>query len=128
MEQDLMSFTGNLGRDPEMRYIPSGKKVTKFPVATSRTYKNSAGDEVKETIWRWVEVWEALAESCNKFLKKGARVLVEGRLKPDPETGGPRVYQREGDKGWASSYEVTAKKVIFLSKKEESDPEDDFPF
>ena len=70
---------GNLGRDPEMRFSPSGDPVTTFSVATSRRY----GDK-DETTWFRVSVWGKQAESCNTYLSKGSKVLVEGRLKAEP--------------------------------------------
>jgi len=127
MEHDQMTFTGYLGRDPEMRYTPTQKKVTAFSVATNRHFKNSKGEDMEETIWRRVEAWGNLAELCNKFLKAGSRVLIEGRLKPDPETGGPRIWER-GDGSPGASFEVVAKSVLFLDRKTEESPEDDFPF
>lgn len=127
MEHDQMTFTGYLGRDPEMRYTPNQKKVTGFSVATNRNFKNGKGEDVQETIWRRVEAWGSLAELCNKFLKAGSRVLIVGRLKPDPETGGPRIWEREdGSKG--ANFEVVAKSVLFLDRKKEENPDEDFPF
>ena len=113
MYQKLI-IIGNLGRDPEMRFTPDGNPVTSFSVATSRKYK-----DVDETTWFRVSVWGKQAESCNQYLKKGSKVLVEGRLYPDPQNGGPRVYQRN-DGSWASSYEVTAETVRFMSPRSES--------
>ncbi|HEX7434539.1 MAG TPA: single-stranded DNA-binding protein [Anaerolineaceae bacterium] len=112
-------FLGNLGRDPEMRYIPSGKPVTSFPVAVSRKYTSNSGQSVEETIWIRVSVWDKQAENCNQYLKKGSKVLIEGRLSPDPVTGGPKTYtKKDGTTG--ASYEVTASLVRFLSPKSES--------
>ncbi len=108
---------GNLGRDPEMRYTPSGQAVTNFNVASNRQYTNSAGQQVKETIWFRVSTWGKQAETCNQYLKKGSKVLVEGRLVPDPNTGGPRVWQ--GQNGPGASFEVSASTVRFLSSKGE---------
>ena len=126
MDYDKLIFTGNLGRDPEMRYTPGGSKVTAFPVATNRQYKNSEDKEIQETTWRRVEVWGRLAEVCNKYLKKGSRVFIEGRLKPDPETGGPKIYKRkDGEPG--ASFEVSASRVIFLDSRKDEDG-DDIPF
>ena len=71
-------IVGNLGRDPEMRYTPSGQAVTNFNVATNRQYTASDGSQVKETIWFRVSSWGKQAETCNQFLKKGSKVLVEG--------------------------------------------------
>lgn len=105
---------GNLGRDPEMRYTPSGQGVTDFSVATSNKYTTSDGNQVDETTWFRITTWGKLAEVCNQYLKKGRKVLVEGRLKPDKDTGSPRVYTRQ-DGTSGSSYEITAETVKFLS-------------
>ena len=64
-------IVGNLGRDPEMRYTPSGQPVTSFTVATNRKYNNSAGQQVNETIWFRVSAWGKQAEICNQYVKKG---------------------------------------------------------
>lgn len=107
---------GNLGRDPEMRYTPTGQAVTSFNVATNRQYTNQNGQKVKETIWFRVSVWGRLAETCNQYLRKGSKVLIEGRLNPDPNSGGPRIWTRS-DGTSAASYEVTASTVRFLSAR-----------
>lgn len=106
-------IVGNVGREPEMRYTPTGQAVTSFSVATDRQYTGSAGQPVKETIWFRISVWGKLAENCNIYLKKGQKVLVEGRLVPDLETGGPRLWKRQ-DGTMAASFEVTASTVRFL--------------
>ncbi len=112
-------FVGNVGRDPEMRYTPSGQAVTSFSVATNRQYSTSNGEQVKETIWFRVSTWGKQAEICNQYVKKGSKVLVEGRLAPDKETGGPRVYFSKQDNTPGASYEVTASTVRFLSSRGE---------
>ena len=113
-------LVGNLGKDPEMRYLPSGQAVTSFNVATNRQYTGSDGNLVKETTWFRVTVWGKQAESCNTYLKKGRSVLIEGQLKPDPATGGPRLWNRQ-DGTAAASFEVTANTVRFLSSRNESE-------
>lgn len=111
-------FVGNLGRDPEMRYTPSGQAVTNFSVATNRRYTDSNGQQVDETTWFRVSVWGNQAEAVNQYLQQGSRVLVDGRLRPDPETGGPRIWTRnDGTPG--ASFEVTAFRVVFLSTRAE---------
>ena len=85
-------IVGNVGRDPEMRYTPSGQAVTSFSVATSRNYK-SQGQTVKETIWFRVTCWGRQAEVASNYVKKGQKVLVEGRLVADA-SGNPRTYTR----------------------------------
>lgn len=109
-------IVGNLGRDPEMRYTPSGQAVTNFSVATSRQYTGSDGNQVKETIWFRVSAWGKQAETCNQYLKKGSKVLVEGRLTPDLSTGGPRLWQRQ-DGTTSANFEITANTVRFLSSR-----------
>lgn len=111
-------IVGNLGKDPEMRFTPQGQPVTSFSVATSRQYTNSAGQSVKETIWFKVVTWGKSAETCNQYLKKGSKVLVEGRLTADPNTGGPKVWTRQ-DGSAGASFEVTASTVRFLSSRED---------
>ncbi len=121
---------GNLGRDPEMRYTPDGSPVTSFSVATSRRY-----GEKDETTWFRVTVWNKQAESCNQYLHKGSKVLVEGRLRPDAN-GSPSVFQRR-DGSWGASFDLTADTVRFLSPKGEEaggqnfgpmDDDEDIPF
>ena len=116
MYQKLI-FIGNLGNTPETRYTAKGDPVTSFSLATSRRY-----GETDETTWFRVSVWGKQAESCQKYLSKGVKVLVEGRLKAEPN-----VYQRK-DGTWASSYELTAESVRFLTPKGEDAPVEDYPF
>jgi single-strand DNA-binding protein len=104
---------GNLGRDPEMRYLPSGQPVTTMNIATNHKYTDSDGQLVKETTWFRVSVFGKQAESSNQYLKKGSSVLIQGRLRPDPSTGGPRVWNRQ-DGTPSASFEVTAQTVKFV--------------
>jgi single-strand DNA-binding protein len=113
-------IVGNVGKDPEMRFTPNGQAVTSFSVATSRQYTANNGQQVKETIWFRVSAWGKQAETCNTYLKKGSKVLVEGRLTADPNTGNPRIYQRQ-DGTSGASFEVSASTVRFLSSRSESE-------
>ena len=113
-------IVGNVGRDPEMRYTPSGQAVTSFSVASNRRYTSSNGEQVNETIWFRISAWGKQAEVCNQYLKKGSKVLVEGRLTPDKNTGGPRIWQKQ-DGTSGSSFEVTASTIRFLTSRGESD-------
>ena len=107
-------FAGNLGNDPEMRYMPDGQAVTNLSVATNRKWTDKATGEIrKETTWLRVSVWGKQAEAANQYLLKGSKVLIEGRLKPDPDTGSPRIYARSDGMAGAS-YEVVASRVQFL--------------
>ena len=117
MTYHTIIVVGNLGREPEMRYTPSGQPVTSFSIASNRSYMNTGGEKVDETIWFRVTTWGKQAETCNQFLHKGSRVLVEGRLTPD-KNGGPRIWtNKEGQP--AASFEINAVTVRFLSARGE---------
>ena len=122
MYQTLI-FAGNLGRDPEMQYLPSGTAVTKLSVATNRTYYKEE-EKITETIWFSVSVWGKQGENCNQYLSKGSKVLVEGILKGD-DCGNPRIWTRS-DGSPAASFEVQAKSVTFLSSREQQVKEPEF--
>lgn len=139
MTYQKIVIVGNLGRDPEMSYLPgNGQAVTNFSVATNRQYTASNGERVKETTWFRITAWGRQAETCNEYLRQGSQVLIEGRLNPDRETGGPRIWSRnDGTSG--ASYEITAERVVFLTTRNtgggyENDNsgammgEDDIPF
>ena len=99
---------GNLTRDPELRYIPSGQAVASFTVAVNRTYNSQSGEKKEETSFIRVVVWARRAEVCNQYLKKGNPVFVEGRLQSrswDAPDGSKR-----------STLEVIAMNVQFLSR------------
>ena len=105
---------GNLGQDPEMRYLPDGQVVTNLSVATNRRWADRATGEMQEEVtWLRVSVWGKQAESANQYLRKGRQVLVEGRLRPDPNTGGPRLWTRQ-DGTVGASFEMVADRVQFL--------------
>jgi single-strand DNA-binding protein len=113
-------IVGNLGRDPEMRYMPDGKAVTNLSVATSRRWTQQAsGESVEETTWFRVSVWGRQAETVNEYLSKGRQVLIEGRLRPDPETGGPKLWTAQ-DGSVRASFEITADTVRFIGGREQS--------
>lgn len=120
---------GRLGRDPEMRYTPSGRPVTTFSVATSRSWNTSEGERRTETEWFNVVAWSSLAEICKEYLKKGQQVYIEGRLQT-------RYWDdNEGNKH--SSVEIVASEMIILGERRENQSaaeepetteEDEFPF
>lgn len=111
-----LEIIGNVGRDPEMRYTPSGQAVTSFSVAHTEQFE-SGGETRKKTIWVRVSVWGKLAEVCNEYVKKGMLVRVEGKLNGDND-GNPRIYNKQ-DGTPASSFEMTAFSVMFLSRRVE---------
>ena len=109
---------GNLGRDPEMRYMPDGTAITSFSMATSRRWNDkSTGQPVEETMWFRVSVFGRQAEAVNQYLSKGRPVLVEGHLRADPQTGGPRLWTAQ-DGTVRASFEITAETVRFIGGRE----------
>jgi single-strand DNA-binding protein len=88
---------GTLGRDPELRYTPSGRPVASFSVATSRTWTSSDGERREETEWFNVVAWGNLAEICKSHLTRGQQVYVEGRLQTRgwEDDSGTRHYRTE---------------------------------
>ncbi|KPK42515.1 MAG: hypothetical protein AMJ78_02155 [Omnitrophica WOR_2 bacterium SM23_29] len=99
---------GNLTRDPELRYVPSGSAVTNFTVATNRTYTLQSGEKKEEVCYVRIVVWGRLAETCGEYLSKGSPVFVEGRLQS-------RSWETpQGEK--RSTLEVIAQNVQFLGR------------
>src|SRR5918999_510781 len=85
---------GNLGRDPEARYTPSGQMITSFSLATNYRYKTASGEQHDETEWFNCSAFGKLAETCNQYLAKGQQVYVEGRLSTRTyQTGGGETRQ-----------------------------------
>jgi single-strand DNA-binding protein len=114
-----VTIIGNLGRDPEMRYTPSGQQVTTFSVATSEKWTGQDGQLQERTIWWRVSAWGKQAEICNEYLKKGRQVFVEGTMVVDPKTGQPRIWTGQ-DGAPRASLEVRALTVKFLGARGES--------
>lgn len=114
MSYQKLIIVGNLGRDPEMRYMPDGTPVTTFNLATNRRWNNADGSKGEETIWFRVSCWRRQAETAAQYLTKGSQVMVEGRLTADKATGGPKIWTRQ-DGTPGASFEVTADRVVFMS-------------
>jgi len=100
---------GRLGRDPEMRYTPSGKPVTSFSVATNRSWVNAEGERCEDTEWFNVVAWGNLAEICKQYLTKGQQVYIEGRL----QTRG--WEDQDGKKHYRT--ELVANEMIMLGER-----------
>jgi single-strand DNA-binding protein len=88
---------GNLGRDPEVRYTPSGQAVANFTVATNEAWTDKAGQKQERTEWHRVVVWGKAAENCGEYLSKGRQVFIEGRLQTREWTNkeGAKQYTTE---------------------------------
>lgn len=108
---------GNLGQDPEVKFIPSGQQVANFSVATSESWKDKSGNKQERTEWHRIVAWGKLAELCGEYLKKGRQVLVEGKLQTD-------MYEKDGVKHYTTK--IVASNVTFVGGgKGGNKPEDD---
>ncbi|MBF0504077.1 MAG: single-stranded DNA-binding protein [Candidatus Omnitrophica bacterium] len=115
MSLNSVNIMGNLTRDPEMKYTPSGKAVCSISIANNRVYtKNS--EKVTEVSYFDVEVWGAAAENCAKYLTKGSGIIVEGRLRQD---------RWEKDGKTQSRVRISANAVHFMPKRQNNSPEPD---
>ena len=104
---------GNVGRDPEVRYLDSGVAVAKFPLATSETYTNKSGDRVTNTEWHNIVIWRKLAEVVEKYVQKGQQLYLEGKISN-------RSYDdKEGIKRYIS--EIVVDNMQMLGKKSDRD-------
>lgn len=99
-------LVGNLGKDPEVRFTPSGRAVAKFPIATTESWMDQENSRQERTEWHNVVVWGKQAESCGQYLAKGRQVFIEGAIRS-------RSYDdKEGNKRYIT--EIVAQRVQFL--------------
>ena len=111
VNMNRVMLAGNLTRDPEMRFTPSGTAVTNLGLAVNREYTTKEGERKKEVAFIRIVVWGKQAQSCQEYLKKGSSVLVEGRLQS-------RSWET-AEKEKRNTLEVTAERVHFLTRRNE---------
>ncbi|HSQ27992.1 MAG TPA: single-stranded DNA-binding protein [Anaerolineales bacterium] len=121
-----VQLIGNLGKDPETRYTPTGKKVTSFSVAVGRKWRTAEGEQKEATDWFNIEAWGRLGEISQSYLTKGKLVFIEGRLQTDQ-------YEQDGEKRYFTKVVVQNLQLLDRKQEEEeliSDPvdEEEFPF
>ncbi|MBI5965130.1 MAG: single-stranded DNA-binding protein [Chloroflexi bacterium] len=108
-----VQLIGRLGKDPESKFTPTGKKVAHFSLAVSNRWKDKSGETKESTEWVNIEAWGRLGEVCQEYLKKGSLVFIEGRLQTDK-------YE---DKGETKYYtKVVAQTLQFLDKRPAEEP------
>ena len=123
-------LVGNLGKDPEVRYLDSGVAVANFSLATTENYKNKQGERVSQTEWHNIVLWRGLAEIAEKYLKKGSSVYIEGKIRTR------KWEDKEGNNRYTT--EILGDNMTMLGAKpasednsknvSHSDLEDDLPF
>ena len=112
MSVNKVILVGRLGRDPESRFTASGQAVCNFSLATDRSYKDRNGQTQKQTEWHKIVVWGKLAEICQKYLKKGSQIFIEGRIQSrqwDDQQGQKRT-----------SFEIVANEMRMLGSRAEA--------
>ena len=104
---------GHLGRDPELKYTADGTAYARFSLATSESFKNKEGKDVDRTEWHNITVWSKLAETCAQYLKKGARIYMEGKIRTyvDPKDDSKKYYG------------IQMSEMIFLDNKKSDKPD-----
>ncbi|HVN58028.1 MAG TPA: single-stranded DNA-binding protein [Bacteroidales bacterium] len=109
--KNRVQLIGNLGQDPESKTLESGKKMARFTLATSDSFKNGEGQKVSETTWHNIIAWNNLADIAGKYLKKGGQVAIEGRI----------VYRSYEDKNGVTKYvtEIVANELLLLKSPKE---------
>ncbi len=108
-----VQLIGRLGKDPESKFIPTGKKVTHFSLAVDNRWKDKNGEAKESTEWVNIEAWGRLGEVCQEYLKKGSLVFIEGRLKTDK-------YEDKGETRYFTK--VVALTLQFLDKRPAEEP------
>ena len=104
---------GHLGKDPELKYTPSGVPVAKFSVATTEVFKDKTGEQQKRTEWHNIVAWKRLAEICGEYLTKGKQVYIEGSIQSrqwEDQSGNKRT-----------SYEIVARQMTMLGSRSDSE-------
>ena len=109
MAVNKVILIGNVGNDPEIKYIKEDVPVAKFSLATSETYKNKDGERVKNTEWHNIVVWRGLAKVVEKYVKKGSKLYIEGKLTH-------RKYEKDGQTKYYT--EILCRDLTMLDSKE----------
>jgi single-strand DNA-binding protein len=106
---------GNVGKDPEVKHLQSGQIVAKFSLATNKSYTNQQGEKVTETQWHNIVMWGKVAETAEKWIKKGSSIIVEGEIQ----------YRQWDDKDGETHYitEIVCDKFHFAGGKKEDKPD-----
>ena len=108
-----VQLIGRLGKEPEGKFTPTGKKVAHFSLAVSNRWKDKSGETKESTEWVNIEAWGRLGEVCQEYLKKGSLIYLEGRLKTDK-------YEDKGETKYFTK--IVAQSLEFLDKKPAEEP------
>jgi single-strand DNA-binding protein len=115
MSLNKVMLIGNVGRDPEVRHLSGDSSVARFPLATSEKFKNRNGELQEQTEWHNVVCWRGLAELSEKYIRKGSRLYIEGRIRTNSWTD-----KNTEEKKYST--EIIADSLIFLDSKPQNSP------
>jgi single-strand DNA-binding protein len=104
---------GRLGKDPEVKYTPSGTPVAKFTLATDEAFKDRAGEQQRRTEWHTIVAWSKLAEICGEYLTKGKQIYIEGSIRS-------RQWEDQGGNK-RTAYEIVAREMKMLGSRADSE-------
>ena len=111
-----VQLIGRLGKDPESRFTPTGKKVASFSLAVGQRWKGADGKVKEQTEWFNIEAWGRIGEVCQQYLQKGRLVFIEGRLKTDR-------YEDKGETKYFTKVVATSMQMLEKKAEEEDEPE-----
>lgn len=111
-------LVGNLGLDPEFRKLDNGVSKARLRLATTETYRNAAGDRIDKTEWHTIILWRGLADLADKYLKKGARIYIEGKLR------NRQIESNDGNKKTIT--EIEAENLVMLDRRQDSSPKSNY--
>jgi len=113
MSVNKVVLIGNVGKDPETRYLDKDTAVTRFPLATSETYRSREGEKVSNTEWHNIVLWRGLAVVAEKYVRKGSQIYIEGKIKT-------RSYDdKDGVKRYVT--EIVADNMVLLGKRQDDE-------
>lgn len=116
MSINKVILVGNAGKDPEVRYLEKGVAIARFPLATSESYKGRDGERVTATEWHNIVLWRGLAETAEKYIRKGSQLYIEGKIRT-------RSYDdKDGNKRYVT--EIVADQMQMLGRRQDSQGED----
>lgn len=116
MSVNKVILVGNVGKDPDVRYLEKGVAIARFPLATSESYKGRDGERVTATEWHNIVLWRGLAETAEKYVKKGSQLFIEGKIRN-------RSYDdKDGNKRYVT--EIVADQMQMLGKRSDSGGDD----
>jgi single-strand DNA-binding protein len=117
MAVNKVILVGNVGKDPETRYLDENTPVCKFPLATSEVYKNRDGEKIEQTEWHNIVLWRGLAKVAEQYVKKGAQLFIEGRIRS-------RSYDdKDGIKRYIT--EIVGDNMQMLGRRQDNDQQQD---